>query len=718
MVAKLLVLSRLLHKSLSAQEDIPPTLNGLGTRLVSLRQKLLRHVDRRLVLPNSENSVLIEDLTAFSLATSSGPSEVLIHFQHLRANAISELRRESDCQPRKSILERLRLYLDSIRESRAIFPDLLGGSLRVLGARALLQDPTIAGSDDLNLGVHERWLGDDVRNYTPWTRHEQLSKAKTQFSVKQWSTDKLNLLAKSVEDDIAHEQDVSQIAAIRKEALQAWLSARSIAQGLDARQSLLQLRKPFIGRIEGVIARTSKLFENAIYSSMISIVEQGHLLSGKVSPSLWDQSNPLPDLSDGAVPLRNAVVQRRTGHNGLVTSVLVAHDQHLSEVEKLQAAIKEMRDIRWDDDFDEDEDEDDVEGTDSILKTLSRRDPQQLHDALRTKMLNAIASIQAHLSAYLTSNPEHLKCDSAASPGIPIYRSLRALRQRLPHLLRSLTASDQSPSPGEDLFCPSLVNTLQDNLAASVREATFPVLNTSLSKFSAAKTLPIRALWDNGRPALPIQPSPMAFRYLQAVMRKMQELGMDLWSPDCVGELKVELNAQVEKEMRGCVEDCISKRDGATAKEPPSEVADGDEEKEAEKSPPKDDTSGAQEDSDTLVPPDGNGDGDEDGKPTTREASRDSQTTQLHITKSIQLFFDTLYLREALSPPSQPAARPDDDDKEAGLIETLMRESGLEGEGEEAAMKRLRKGAGEYWRRTYAVFGLLAAESASSSVGL
>ncbi len=85
--AKVLVLSRLLHKSLAQTAgDAAPFVEGLRVRLGSLRRRLLDRVDSQMA--KADGAGLVEAMCAFSLATSSGPRDVLRHFLHVRREAV------------------------------------------------------------------------------------------------------------------------------------------------------------------------------------------------------------------------------------------------------------------------------------------------------------------------------------------------------------------------------------------------------------------------------------------------------------------------------------------------------------------------------------------------------------------------------------------------------------------------------------------------------
>src|SRR4051794_38878422 len=89
LAAKILVVSRLLHKALSQTSNAPSLVEKLRYQLASLRRHLLRHIDRQFSNLSPSTSVLVDAMCAFSLATSSSPTDVLRHFTHVRLQAIA-----------------------------------------------------------------------------------------------------------------------------------------------------------------------------------------------------------------------------------------------------------------------------------------------------------------------------------------------------------------------------------------------------------------------------------------------------------------------------------------------------------------------------------------------------------------------------------------------------------------------------------------------------
>lgn len=97
LIAKVLVISRLLHKALSQSAAKPPIVDQLWERLLSVRRKLLRRIDKRLSSSNGETATLVESMCAYALATSSTPTETLHHFHKMRLDRMnSDIRAGGD----------------------------------------------------------------------------------------------------------------------------------------------------------------------------------------------------------------------------------------------------------------------------------------------------------------------------------------------------------------------------------------------------------------------------------------------------------------------------------------------------------------------------------------------------------------------------------------------------------------------------------------------
>lgn len=820
LAAKLLVVARLLHKTLSQESDVPQLVQSLGRRLAMLRKKLLRHVDRRLARTHVDTESLVQDMTAFSLATSSTSADVLVHFQQLRIKAIGRSIVTSDETAQTTMLRRLRLFLATMQESRMIFPELLGAALRVLGTRPLLKDDTIIVISELDLEIHERWFSDEVRNFTPYTRHDTLTGEQAGELFREWAQRALGTLTEAIKLDLAHETNLQQVASLRKEVLQTFLSSKRDAQGLKSRRALEELRSPFASRMEDLVRQTFGGMQTTLSTTIAEVLDNWSSNSSNITcPSLWDASTVNMEIGNGAMLFRQAIIDRRMGTSTSIKQILQGFDARAKGLADMQAVIKDMKTTRWDDDFDDDDDGDyETDGNndyDSTRDSLTRIDPQDLQAVLSDSAREFVQNIEH----FFNSNLQHRikDCSTAASPGIWTLRILRGLRLSLPRLLAPI-----NKQLSQSLLCSNLVGVLQSRIRDTVDANTVPVFSLSLDAFIRSQR-PVRSLWD-GTPALPVMPTPATFRFLRVVVKEMQTLGTDLWNSELVAALKSALGKAVAEQIDGVVrremqaaEEAVEAvtssaktlsdpntstsanenaapdaqddhdAEGAQLRQEHDALATPHEgEQEAQEDnyvanmllsapnshhatvPPQQPQDDASPEKTPIPTPNASSSTTEAAEPiddtttpdsaaATPEATPAAATTpdttltrtRLASThdKLTQLLFDVLYLQQALSVPASPstststsiaqeqtqplsrtayeiavarrslvhAARkvartpPGDDVRDAQEEEDVG--AGSQGDDDDARegreMDRLNKAAAEYWRRTYALFGLL-----------
>ena len=761
LAAKLLVVARLLHKSISQKRRTQTPTEKFAAKLSFLRQKLLRHIDRRLIHHAGDNNVLVDDLTAFSLASSAQPSDVLAHFYHLRSNAIARPKSKALKNTKESILRRLDLFTATIRESKVLFPDLLSKSLKSLNAQPLLTDQRIVEIESLNLDVTARWISKDVKNYTAWTRHDELTGSKADERLKSWTSDALNTLTIAIGKDIAVESDSKVIVDVRQSILQSWLTSSKTLRLLSSRAALQTLRHPFTTRLQDIMSASCNEMHDSTCKAVFDGVNANDAGTSYV-PSLWHPSTLSLEYGNGAGDFTRTIVDRRLGRSHGVHAVISAFEKRANRIQQLLAAVKEMRDTRWDNDYDDDDDdENDEAAEDSTYQALSRSDPESLQSLLRECTRRTSQSIQRDLEE--RSQNTDITINGLDSPGIFMYRSLRELRRIVPTFLHSI-----DPSQAQDLFCESLFAKLRHELGVRVTKETTPTLSAALERSSKSTTMPLLALWDIGSPRLPVQPSPAAFKYLRAVVGQMDDLGFDIWSPRTVNLTKKML---LDEAVRGCIkqaqESTVNTAAEEKGSEPSKELTNMEDDRKGEHERHADDPETVDDDAGKQSSPTGHEDSEpseekqfkqervqdlqsNDTSSTSKSLQSKEDTTNVQTTthlltqqqKLVQLLFDTLYLFQALSSPESPAldqlinpivASIDDLGKRilSGVENgsTSMHEETkkavvfIKGElGEEKrsermpeVMGRLNKAAREYWKRTYALFGLLVVSGGSAS---
>nr|OQO23060.1 hypothetical protein B0A51_08414 [Rachicladosporium sp. CCFEE 5018] len=203
---------------------------------------------------------------------------------------------------------------------------------------------------------------------------------------------------------------------------------------------------------------------------------------------------------------------------------------------------------------------------------------------------------------------------------------------------------------------------LDASLHATLYEATAKqACQQPLQDYRVALAKPtqvVSILWDGSAP-LPVQPSAVTFKFLTALQRSMAGMGEDLWSRDAGDAVRRQIGAALTESFDRGVE-----ADGDAARD-------------------KDDALESEAAATATI--------DDDAA----EQGAASQAAQ----SSTQRLFDLLYLQHTLS-HSQNAPHFLDKPRTA-----LQSRANLD----EAAQQRLQKSAKEYWKRTYLLFGLLAA---------
>ena len=711
--AKLLVLCRVLHKSLAVRSDTQNALDSLAQRLGNLRQRLLRRLDSRLTQRGVDVKNVVEDLTAFCLVTSSSPTDALKRFYGLRARAIQEPMKDDGYQVKNCIKARLELFIDTIRQSKSIFPDLLASSLRTLGSRPVLDDAKIQQLEELKLDVHQRWFTDDVLNYTPWTRHDELQRSKADELLKSWTAGALDALARSIESDLQTDDDIESIVSTRQDIIQMWLSTRSVTRGLNAGNALSRLRAAFTRRCASLTDLAASDLHQCIKSSTITPVNERNKSDAPLSnQNLWNIPSGSELLSRGGMHFREIIMQHRTGKDNAISSVITSFERCAQKIETIHATFKSMSDTRWDDDFDDsDSDTDDEDGGTGVHDLLSRQDPDVLLKQMRDRIMTAVGSLEPLFEEHCTSTDLRLN--------IFLLRAIRELRQKLSQLLAALEAS-----PAHQLFAQKAVDELHLQLANQLVERVKGTHETALARLH--EPMPFEALWE-GNPPLPLQARPDTFRYLRKVVQEMERVGPDLWNPwavvaakrglaeewirtvtrhyeQMVQEQAIEAAGEDENLQTDRVNGGNAPTDGGEKEEKTTDKFDGPcTDRDVDKDKQRDHGVGEGDAADSRS--NDTQSSDHVSAEHGSESKNASDPSHIPTQNLVQLHFDALYLQHALMPAQASTSYTQTQAEQtfAPLLTKLAER--IDPEIADAA--RLEKDAREYWRRTYLLFGLL-----------
>lgn len=661
LIAKVLVISRLVHKPLNQSKNKPPIVDQLWERLLSARRKLLRRIDRRLASTAGDSASLIESMCAYALATSSTPSDVLKHFHKVRKDKmVSEIKKGGDELAKRGI-SALRLCIQTCQDTQTIFPRRLAEALAKLKTRPLIQDPEVRGLYELNLDVHDRWLGDEVRKYTPWPRHDELQRSEAEKILHRWSKDTISVFLKEVKAALQDEDRLAEVASLRQELIETWMLSGPRMTGVKFANVLDDLRDTMNEKLETIVrARTQAL--QGVVGELTAGLESQTSSKAQASVSLWNTTVDGKDLSNGAHAFKTAILNTHQGRDRDVLDVTAAFDKWMDSVLEVKGIVKSMKEARWDDTFADDieEDSDDNDLGESKQTLLSADDPKLLEDVTQEAIGHSLQDLGKSLSQVAQSATDE-NHDRSVRKALFILRVVREFGDRIARL-RLHERSPTFPTP----FTSDILRPIHATVAVHIAQLTISPYESSL-RSSIKGGSQTHILWE-GQPPLPSQPSPSAFRFLREVNRAMARLGSDTWAPTGVAVVKNQMSLDVARVLKEHV-DTISSTE-------PKEEAQGDVQETPNEAPAQEENDSSKADS------------------TTKKAQGHDKLREYRLK---QLIFDTLYMQRFFN----------DGPKSSQATEDLIKTANVK-DLDDISIQRLKKNAGEYAKKSYLLFALLA----------
>ncbi|CAL5868603.1 uncharacterized protein PFLUO_LOCUS2830 [Penicillium psychrofluorescens] len=652
LIAKILVVSRRLHNTLSKPKSLPPFLDDLRNQLASLRQTLLKRIDKRLASANVTEDQIVEALATYCLVTSSSSDDAIHHFHQVRLEVITSQLESS----RENIPKILRLFIRTLQTSKSLRSRQFSDVLSKLKARPILSDPEIRNLDGLEIEVLGRWVAPDVENFTPWIKMSDLSRTEGVEMIKEWSLQAFEKFCTGCQKSLADSDDFSELLSLRADTVELWLSSWGLTLTHPSVDVLERLRTIFNDQLSRVLtAQAHKLDEFG--SQVVSIISNWKHTDDNDLGSLWDMDLISADYINGASPFKQTVIDRLLGCDDAVSQAVKQYQSWLGSIQEVNSSINSLRRIRWPDLLvGAEEEDDDVE----VIPSLNEADPRLLTDALHVAVRKAFDALQTSFSqAFKTLGSLH-----ASEKATFLLRITRLIRRDIP---TDFVAEDF-------IFSSDTVPDLQKLLArATLTQAgsltLIPTLRTD-PQTGLLRIVPGRSLWE-GEPVTPVQPSPLTFKFLRHLTATMDETGPDLWDPSTLLILKSTLQEQLEEAITSALKDLDTSRIPEAKPE-----LNGDQPAHED---PQEETKSRNE--------------GESPKSEAHTADAPSQAEILRDWK-LQLFFDSLYLAEMLG----------DSEKLAGAIEKAQKGAELSA----PVVKTTRNLAQDYWKRTELLFGLLA----------
>lgn len=533
LVAKLLVISRLVRNTLSQSKNAPPFLETLRKQVASLHKTVLRRINRQLVSPGSSAEDILESMSAFCLATSSPSTDAINHFHKIRMEAISFQLGRKESTP-GNVLKALKLYIRTLQNTKLLFSRRLSDALGRLKTRPILADPEIRKVDGLDLEVLERWVGNDIKNFTPWIKHSDLSKADSEELINEWSKHAFEAFMDGLRTNLEAITGFNDLIDLRKRILDVWLPVQSSTPTHSPLGVLEGIRNGANNRLSSIIRDQAKEL-TSIGLDISSIITTWDTQELTHSRSLWDPTFSSFDFSNGAVTFKQEIIDRSLGHGATVSRVLTSYNDWLANVENSRVIVDELKRVRWEDILDDDEDEDIP--TESI-EMLNKEDPRIIQQERKAALVKAFSTLQTSLHGALGN----MSTSNRGEPAAFLLRIIRGTRRKLPP---EILDSDLD-------FAHDLVPRLHEILAKDII-SQIPIRQISRYARAGSHKVPGRTLWK-GDPEIPVQPSPATFNLLRRLVTAMEKRGPDLWNTSSLGLLKHEISKQISMNIGSVLE--------------------------------------------------------------------------------------------------------------------------------------------------------------------
>lgn len=650
-------------------------------------------------------------MCAFSLATSSSSADVLRHFHHVRQSAVLEFgQREDDDQ---LISKSLQLVVKTLRDCQTIVPAQLARALETLKTTPLMEGLDVRSLLELNLDLHQRWLGDDINNFTPYIRHNDLHKTEANRLLEQWAKTAFSSFLGDLRKMVEKVENPVVVVQLRQKLLELWLSNKRHSVGVGTFDILNGIRDAFNNRLKSLVHQQATNLSN-VSASLDALLENWNRALPDTCPPMWGDSIISSDIGSGGQVLKDELSTRAYSRSEPVRTASTIYTNWLDGMNNLERLIIQLGERKWADELDDmDDDNDTVEGLHSML---SEDDPHILHKTLEDNLEDSFRMLRDRINEYAKNLQTDDGEGTSAQKSAFLLRVWRDIANRLPFIYRDV----ELESPFTPLF--------QTQVSKTVLQKPIGHCDKRISKRLQHKQFQARILWE-GDPQLPVLPSPWAFRFLHETVKSMTDFGVDIWTPQATDILKqqtrdalapiVKILPEIPRQVNGHDANGESKVDddeeSSQKPEEGAEVGPQDQDDEKKDEQTSDGGNGNSEEEMKTKPKRKlssahNANGDHHSKPSipSEEMVRDIKTQRL---------FDAVYLDYAFSVKSKPTSSPDNPDDEMPVLPDSF-DSAQSSILDDLQMEdipqwyknldRMRKDAGAYWKRTELLFALLA----------
>ena len=242
-------------------------------------------------------------------------------------------------QQKDAMLIALKLYVTTLQDTRAIVPSRLSLALQGLKATPIFRSKDVENLMELNLDIYVRWVGEDISGFTPYIRHDELSRAEAEKMLKAWAKTAIKRFVDGLKSRMQEVQEIEALMSLRREVLEVWLSQHQHSIGVDAAEVLDALRYVFNDRAITLIKRQAHALEDV--GSIIKRALNEDWQPGKSDQlmSLWSPTMTAMETNHGAKKFRQKLLELSDGKNGAIVGVCDAYQTWLNAVEQARKTI-------------------------------------------------------------------------------------------------------------------------------------------------------------------------------------------------------------------------------------------------------------------------------------------------------------------------------------------------------------------------------------------
>ncbi|KIX96750.1 uncharacterized protein Z520_07470 [Fonsecaea multimorphosa CBS 102226] len=510
--AQLMVVSRLLLKSLGDQDTLTRSLDSLRNRLGALRRQLLLRIEARLTNPTSTLSDLLESMCAYCLVTSSSSEDALAHLRQLR---LEKIRRQlAASRQRPTICHALRYQIVSLQTFKSLIGRPMIDSINHLQKRPILEDPSIRGLEPLGLDQTFLLIPDEIRSFVPYFKRSAPTFEETQGKLETWSRECLRTFSDSLHHYLASVDQIAEVLELRQELYTTLLpSYFSTPAGSDIKDQISQALNK---RLHDICHNRSARLAH------ITTVLLDKLATSRTTKSLWDSELALSNLDAGGAQLITRVRKRHEGSNVALSKASKSLNTWITTTNNAFDQLDEIAKIRWRDIVEEPDEENEDEASD-LIRELCEMDSRLYRNSLQDTLQKALLEYEASITQRAIQVVDEPKTV------LHVVALLRAIRVSMTSLQHAF------PQQARFTKLPEIVHKLHQLVAEEV--------SVQLAASREGKKKPMG--WN--KDMLPdSMPSPCAFSTLRQLCKIMLEIGgTDLWSLPVVELVKEAVRSHI-----------------------------------------------------------------------------------------------------------------------------------------------------------------------------